>query len=207
MTSKLDVINSCLGAIGENPIDDAESTHPSAITARAVFDRVTKAIQGQGWWCNQELSFNLPMQPDGTVPVPQNVLRCATVSESLNYITRGTNGQMALYDTVNHTFIINQSVLCNIIVQLNIEDCPQTLGDFIMKQCTYEMYRNEDGDADKTKDLKIEAERAKGEAKKQHVRDSHLNAQNSPTNLLMFSRIRGPLGVIGGGTNPNVPGG
>ncbi len=203
MTTRLDVLNSCLGSIGENPTTNADSNHPSVIAARTVLDRVTKALQMRGWWFNKEYNLTLSPNGDGEVVLPSNTLKCDPVRESVNYIKRGNK----LYDPVNHTFVLSTAVEVNITVQLNIEDCPESMGDWIMKQTTYEFYRNDDGDSDKTQDLKTEARLAEVEVKKENLAASDVNSQNRPVSLLMMQRIKGPLGTIGGGTNPTIPGG
>ena len=206
MITKLDVINSCLGAIGENPVTNADSSHPSAIAARAVFDRVTKSIQSRGWWFNQEYRFTLIKNLAGEIILPSTTLKVDAVKEGRNYVQRG----LRMYNARKHTFIIEHNLMVNIIIQLEIEDCPVSMADWIMKQCTYEFYRNDDGDADKTGDLKSEAFRAEIEAKKENLAASDLNAQNRPISLLMASRLRGPYGFYGiynAGENPSIPGG
>ncbi len=203
MITQLDVINSCLQVIGENPVNNSNSTNPSAIAANAVFERVNRALQSRNWWFNHEYKLFLQPETDGTILLPENTLRCSMAHIHSNFIVRGQN----LYDPVLHTYNIGKAVECDLTIQLNIEDCPDTFADFVLKQTTYEFYRNDDGDADKTRDLKMEAGIAQVEARKEHMVNARLNSQNRPISLLMMSRIRGPLGNIGAGTNPQLPGG
>ena len=190
MLTKLDVVNSCLGSIGENPVTNAESNHPSVIAVRAVFDRVTKALQSKGWWYNSEEALILSQDIDGYIILPSNTLKADPTDTTEKYIQRGTR----MYDPENHTFVIGRELTVDLMVQLDIEDCPHSVADWIMKQCTYEFYRNDDGDRDKAQSLMSDAYLAEIEVKKEHLAASDVNAQNRPVSQLLMSRIKGPLG-------------
>jgi hypothetical protein len=135
--------------------------------------------------------------------VPTGTLKFYPIHVHQAYVIR----KGMLYDPVLHTSVINKAVKGDLIMQFDIQDIPITAADWIMKQTTYEFYRNDDGDKDKTMDLKAEAERAKIECRKENLSVAKMNSQDRPINLLMMSRIRGPLGNIGAGVNPALPGG
>ena len=185
MITELDIINSCLQVIGENPVNNANSNHPSAIAALTVFNRVNRALQMRNWWFNHEYKFFLQPEIDGTILLPINTLRVSMAHVHSNFVVRGQN----LYDPVLHTYNINRAVECDITVQIDIENCPDTFADYVLKQCTYEFYRNDDGDRDKTLDLKSETQFAMIEARKEHMTNARLNSQNRPISLPMMSRI------------------
>ncbi len=205
MTTTLDVINACLDVIGEQPITDPNSLHPSAIKARTVLGRVSKACQARstGWWYNTE--YRLDLQPDinGFVNLPANVLKVKPTNERDPFVQRG----LRYYDPKNHTFVIGRAVKSFLTIQFPLEDCPESMGDWILKQTAYEFYRNDDGDANKAQSLLADSMRAEVEVKKEHTSSSGLNAQNRIISRLLFQRVRGPFGTIGGGTDPHHPGG
>ncbi|HXB13649.1 MAG TPA: hypothetical protein VNZ45_16800 [Bacteroidia bacterium] len=201
--SELDVVNSCLGAIGMNPVTGTTSTNPNVTAAITVFNRVSRAIQTQGWWFNQEYKLLLQPETDGTILLPEGTLKFYPTHVHQAYVIRAGK----LYDPVKHTNVIGQAVKGDLIMQFDIQDIPITAADWIMKQTTYEFYRNDDGDKDKVMDLKLEAERAKMECRKENFSVAKMNSQDRPINLLMMSRIRGPLGNVGAGVNPALPGG
>lgn len=189
MFTKLDVVNSCLGSVGENPVTNAESNHPSVIAVRAVFDRVTKSLQSRGWWYNNEEALTLSQDIDGYIIVPSNTLKADPTDPTEKYIQRGTK----MYDPENHTFIIGRDLIIDLMVQLDIEDCPHSMADWILKQCTYEFYRNDDGDRDKAQSLMADAHIAEIQVKKEHLAASDINSNSRPISQLLMSRIKKPL--------------
>lgn len=185
ISTKLDIINSCMQSIGENPVTDVDSEHPSAISARAIMLRQDKAIQMRGWWYNRE--FNLKLLPNtaGEVILPSNTLKCDPVNPSSPYVKRGNK----LYDPVQHTYNINAPVYVYLIVQLDIEDLPASAADFLMKDATEKFYTNEDGDPDKAKKLQQDALRASVELMKEELSASDVNSRNRQVHRQLRSRL------------------
>lgn len=190
LSTKLDIINSCLQSIGENPETDVDSQHPSAVSARAIMNRQDKAIQMRGWWYNRE--FNFPLLPNtaGEIILPSNTLRCDPVDTLSPYVKRGNR----LYDPVKHTFIISATVNVTMVLQLDIEDLPATAADFLMKDVTEKFYINEDGDEAKAKKLQQDALRAEVELKKEELAASDVNTRNSQISRQLRSRLNIPGG-------------
>ena len=126
MYNKLDAINLCLTSVGALPVTSEDSPHPDVLSSKLVIDRVNSRLQNKGWWFNKELGFTLqPYDPrtnvdSGQIILPTNYLRV----ELVNYPARGVARGKNLYDIENNTFIWEESLLADIVMELDFNDLP-----------------------------------------------------------------------------------
>lgn len=199
MVTTLDVLNHMLNVIGEDPVSDPESTHPSVISARVQVDRVQREFQARGWWFNTE--FNLKLNPNelGHILIPTDTLYIDSVDRNSRLVRRGVK----LYDPVNHTFVINQPVVVNAVLMLPIEDLPENAGAYLLHQAAYDFYVNDDGDETKAARLQLNRDNAWGKLQQEDLKVQRLSAQDRPAVAELAYRMQ----QANRGSDPTWPGG
>jgi hypothetical protein len=122
-TTKLEAVNIMLSTIGESPVNSLSSGLVDAELAETILDSTSKAVQSEGWNFNRDDAFTVAPNLSGEIVIPLNVLRAdATLkSDSKDLVQRGTK----MYDKKEHTFIINESVELDLIVELAFTDLPE----------------------------------------------------------------------------------
>lgn len=199
---KLTIVNAMLAAIGEDPVTDPESQHPSAVTARSTFDRITKSVQSVGWWYNKDYALRLSPSGLGEIILPGDTVAVTCSDSSLPYVQRGTK----LYDPVMHTYLINAPVEVDLTIALPIEQVPEAVADYIAAYSVWQFYVDDDGDADKVQKYVEERERKRIAAVKENLRQLKLNIKNRPEVARLLGRIR-PASSYLNSANPLLPGG
>jgi hypothetical protein len=124
-TTELEAVNAMLATIGEAPINSLnQSGLVDAAIAQTILGQVSREVQTRGWQFNTEREYPLPAAVDGTVTIPPNTLQLAvakSMSAQLEVVTRGQR----LYDRLNHTFTIGQTVKVDVTFLLTFEDLPE----------------------------------------------------------------------------------
>lgn len=188
-----------LNVIGESPVSDVESAHPSVLAAMTQLNRVSKELQTRGWWFNTETDLTLSPNELGQVLVPAGTLFIDPVDTSSYYVRRGNK----LYDPRNHTFVLNTSVRVNVILQLDIEDLPESAAMFIMHKAAFDFYVNDDGDTEKSSRLEQRSDRAWQQLQSDELRALNTNARRRPQAAYLSNRTK----QFTGNYNPKYPGG
>lgn len=198
--TKLEILNHLLAVVGETPVSNPDSNHPTAISARVFIDKVDKQVQRRGWWFNEDKKLPLVANSIGEVVIPSNTEKVKPSSIRDRFVRRGTR----LYDPINHTFTLNRTVEVDIILRLDLEDLPETAAAAISAQAAYEFYMNDDGDAQKSSELKMLWGIAKVELLQEELSARRSNALMRP----VAQRLRMGIQRYGNGlSNPNLPGG
>lgn len=134
MSTQLDVLNACLRAVGERPVTDYNSLHPTALSARQTVEDVDKEFQSMGWWFNKE--YNLTLSHDvgtGEIIIPEETLEIKP-QYPFSHLVRREN---KLYDPVNHTFNIGESVTVTLTIQISINDLPVAAANYLKAMARY----------------------------------------------------------------------
>lgn len=198
MTTYLEILNHCMKTVGERPVSSATSNHPTAIQARVEIDRLIKEVQTRGWWFNKE--YNVPLSPNGSdhIVIPQDTLKVTPLSPWRHLVRR--DGK--LYDPVEHTYQIGEQVNVDLVLQLDIEDLPETAAQFILHSAAYDFYVSDDGDETKASRLERAMVKAWQMLQAENLKESRANSGNRITSLRLSSRLQ-----RGSSLNPNLPGG
>lgn len=186
MTTRLEIINAMLGVNGESPVSDADSTDPAAIQASNVLSRVDRKVQSRGWWFNKE-DMTLSPNLTGEVILPQNTLSADPTDTKSQYVKRGTR----LYDRENNTYNINKDVKCTVVLQLDIDDLPETAAQYISDKAVKEHYRNDDGDIPKVKELKEDEAESYAYLQREHLANEDVNIRRSQLGLRLLQNTHG----------------
>lgn len=204
--TKDDIIDIMLSVVGESGVSSTLTTHPSVQTALHIFNTENVAFQGRGWWFNTEYQLTLVSESDGKVVVPKDTLdlRLSGVEnlsslQKVRYVRRGG----FLYDAIDHTYIINDSIDVDLVMQLDVQDMPSVAAVYLMRKCAEEMYIDDDGDTFKSEKLESKRREAWQALKATELKTLAVNAQDSPAVQAMMSR----LGQGFSTGNPNLIGG
>lgn len=200
MTASLDVLNHVLSVVGETPVSNPDSQHPTAQTATNTINRVNKRMQLRGWWFNRDINLILAPNLSGEIIIPATTLKVDPVDTRSRLVKRGTR----LYDPINHTFVINDSVAVNIVTQLDVDDLPDAAVQYLSDKSAYDFYVNDDGDELKAKLLLIEVQASWAALTAQQLQMSNVNAKNRPSTAWLLNGIQR---ARSGSGNPNLIGG
>jgi len=134
LTTKLEAVNVMLSSIGEAAVNSLSSGLLDAETAETILGNVTRSVQTAGWSFNEEVDYTLSPDSDGILNLPANCLRVDLAkSESkyrntnFDYVQRGTK----LYDKINHTYAINETVKVDMIIILDFDELPESARRFV----------------------------------------------------------------------------
>jgi hypothetical protein len=195
MTASLDVLNHVLSVVGETPVSNPDSQHPTAQTATNTINRVNKRMQLRGWWFNRDLNLILSPNLAGEIILPSTTIKVDPVDSRSRLVWRGNR----LYDPINHTFVIGTTVPVNIVTLLNIDDLPDAAVQYLSDKSAYDFYVNDDGDELKAKLLLMEVQSSWAALTSQQMQMSNVNAKNRPT----AARVLQGIGQYGSGSNGN----
>lgn len=199
MTTKLEVLNHVLNVVGESPVSDPESDHPTVMSAMTQINRVLKEMQTRGWWFNTEFGLNLIPNEQGHVIIPSDTLYVDPVDAKSRLVRRGGK----LYDPVNHTFKLDRPVPVNAVLLLPIEDLPESAAMYVMHKSAYDFYVNDDGDETKANRLEAQVDRSWALLQSEEMQVMNVNALMRPS--VQFLRYR--MKQQGTQYNPRYPGG
>lgn len=133
MLTKLEAVNICLEAIGEDPVSSLASGLPDAEKAERFLDRISAEVQETGWHVNTEENYRLIPQSDKTIKLPPNVVRADAVgfSAHMNVVVRRVNDERVLYDIKNQTYEFNEAVYVDMVLVFDFENLTVTLQRYI----------------------------------------------------------------------------
>lgn len=199
MTTRLDVLNHMLSVVGEAPVSSASSNHPTALSAVVTLDRVNLELQSRGWWFNTDINLTLSPNELGQIILPTDTLYVDSIDTRSKLVQRGNK----LYDTLNHTFAIDQDVIVDTVVKLPIADLPESAAAYVKHKAAYDFYVNDDGDETKAARLEKEVDKAWAKLQQDELKASDVNARNRPITALL--RLRMQQGSTR--DRPDLPGG
>lgn len=194
--TELDVVNLCLGTMGELPINSLEnSRNPIVTNARTVFKNAVIEEQAAGWWFNSE-TVTLHPQLDGTYVPPTD---CLSLYTKDNFNPQWlTIRQRKLYDTGNAEFYTGTNPLQVKIVRLiPFDDLPYT-GQRLVRDASVRLFQvNYDGDELKINEATNQYTSAYGLCMADHIRSVKANMLNKGSYGEAMVRSRIPYGRSG----------
>lgn len=123
----LTAINILLQNINELPIesDTDLSNSTTGKLAEMTIIEVKKKVLAEGWNFNTDESYLFPIDVNGEIPIPYNVLDIVATNDTY------TMRDWKLYDKVNATFKFEDSVPCNVIWDMDFNSLTHPLRDYI----------------------------------------------------------------------------
>lgn len=191
--TELDVINNCLGTLGEAPLNAIDEDHELVASALRCFRIVNNREQNKGWWFNQEVVRLTHDPSSGYVAVPQDTLNIDPSDPWTHLVQRGRR----LYDPKSATgdgYAIWKDVWVNLIRRLDFDDLPVSMQAYIDLRTQYEFQKGYDADRVKMQQIKEDAAEVYIELRKEHIR-------NIGANLLLKPSTRERMHYVGLGRN------
>jgi len=187
--TKLDIINRMLGSCGELPISSLQASHSLLPAATLRLDTVLASVLSKGWWFNRE-NAKLVVQPsDSRVYVPGDTLSCRA---PLGVVQRGR----VLYDTANSRYEFTSPVYVKLIRRLPLDQIPEVAVSYIAARAVSEFQSDYDGDSEKTRLYRDNAEMARRELNAEETRQvRYVMGQDNPDlitlrNIMIFNKVR-----------------
>lgn len=199
MITELEVLNHMLNVVGESPVSTISSDHPTVLSAMTQLRRMRKELQLRAWWFNTEYDLRLIPNELGQIIIPSNTMFVDPVDPWSHLVRRSGK----LYDPKRHTYIINQPISVNVVLELNVEDMPDSAAAYLMHKCAYDFYVNDDGDETKSNRLKMEVDRTWAVLQQESLRAADTNAKLRP----QVANLRHGMRQQGSSYNPRWPGG
>jgi|TARA_R110002124_G_scaffold174376_4_gene342033 hypothetical protein len=127
-TTKLEAVNVMLSTLGEAPVNSLSSGLIDAEMAEQILDNVNREVQAQGWNFNTETDYTIAVNTAGEIELPSSFVRVDLAksetkyrSSRNEYVQRGNK----IYDTVQHTYVINKALKLDVVVLLDFELIPE----------------------------------------------------------------------------------
>ena len=205
MYDELELVNHILQTSGESPTATLVTQHPSVVAARLRLATVNKDFQSRGFWFNREQAIKLLPNAEGRVVLPAETLSFVVNQWSLSQLpdrmrSRFVKRGQFIYDTYEHTNILNTPVWADIILLLDYSDLPAQAAKYLKALAAEQAYRADDGDMQVFQSLQIDRRTAWNELFAEELRATSPNqlASQEARNL-RYSRD--------GTRNPIIPGG
>jgi len=204
--AELRIVNSMLAVVGEARQASLETMHPSVIQMQGILQSEDFDMQSRGWWFNRETNVKLVKDLNGRVTVPTTALSFAIASDILKnlspkekarYVRRG----QYVYDTIEHTNVINKDIVCDLVFQLDLDDIPPVAQTYLGALAREKANLSDDGDMSKQQVLKEERQTAWANLYAKELSTLAVNALQSP----QAQALKIQAGSTG--TNPNLIGG
>jgi hypothetical protein len=132
--NKVDLINRCLLAIGEAPVEndivlDTIPLGTDVYVASRMVDKTITEVLNRGWYFNTDYDFSLVPDDEGFITLPPNVLRVDFGATEFKHQYVMRNGR--IYDMVKHTFVIDKKLTADVIYEVEIEELPVSAYEYI----------------------------------------------------------------------------
>ena len=102
--------------------------------AEQILDNVNREVQSQGWNFNTETDYTIAVNTVGEIELPSSFVRVDLAksetkyrSSRNEYVQRGNK----IYDTVQHTYVINKALKLDAVVLLDFELIPEIARRYI----------------------------------------------------------------------------
>lgn len=194
MATILDVVNECLGTLGESPLNSLLEPHEFRGTAQRELAAASRRIQARGWWYNLEAATLNP-GPDGQVYLPGDCLKWQSGVRSVSTLVRGAakpwlvqRGQR-VYDTSTQSYIITESVTGELVRELPFDLLPAVINDYIAAEAVLKFQSSFDADNSRRQELVQRWTLARTEANAENTRQLAVNIINSNPRLSRIKRV------------------
>ncbi|TAJ97148.1 MAG: hypothetical protein EPO10_22775 [Reyranella sp.] len=130
VSTKLEAINTMLGAIGSSPVQSLTvSVDGDVTTALTILDETLKEVLSQGWDFNTDTRYPIARTIDNEYLVPSNVAAIDVSDEHPE--VRATQRAGKMWDQENHTFTWDRDLTFNITWLFPFDELPQTAKNYI----------------------------------------------------------------------------
>ena len=185
----LDVVNQCLGTLGEAPLNTLLEPHEFRGTAQKALNTANNRLQSVGWWFNTEAATFDPAPVTGFIQLPGDCLKWQSGVRSSDLLVRGqakpwlVQRGSRLYDTRTRTFEITESVTGELIREVAFEDLPSVIASYIAAEAVLKFQSSYDADNSKRQELLGEWKLCRSDANAENTRQQGVNFINNNSRL------------------------
>lgn len=193
VSTTLDIVNECLGTMGEVPLNSLADPHAFKGAALRALEKSDATIQGKAWWYNTEELDLVPSPDDGQIYLPGDV-----VSVSFGFVGVGTKGAphqrryvqrgRRLYDLQEGTYVITRTLRANIRRRLALDLVPPQINDLIRTTTVLAFQSNYDGDNNRRAELVAALNQAAVAAAAENTKQTRLNLLDNNPRLQRIRR-------------------
>lgn len=196
--AELDVVNDCIGTLGELPVNALDDDHPLIAAARRAFRTCLTREMGKQWWFNTEV-VELVKDSDDYIWTPGDAIRCDPIKTKYDLVQRGRR----LYDpgttTGNAGYKMTlDRVVCWLVRNVPFEDLPPSAQIVVGVSTQLKFMVAYDADPQKYRQLLSEYQEAYMTLNAEHIR-------NMDANLLYTNPLLVKLLPIGGIRQNRLP--
>jgi Tail tubular protein len=174
---QLTVVNTCLGTMGEQPLNAIDDPHPYRPAAVSILNTVNREFQARGWWFNRETMTLQPGALDGSIYLPGDAISVRT--ESRNYVQR----YRRLYNLDGGTYVFEQEQAVTLLRLVPFEHAPELFSAYAAAEAVMRFQKRYDGDSAKTRELNKELTDARIAAMTEETRQVKANLIDSNARL------------------------
>lgn len=173
--TKLDVVNDCLGSMGELPINSLPTLHPYGAAAENLLRRATTDCQRGGFWFNTETLTVTPSQI-GELYLPEDCVSVwPTGYDSGRWAQRGNK----LYDLHNQTFVSDHPVTVIMVRALDFEILPSVMQEIVAWTAIEKFCLQYDADSQKVQQAAENLRSARRDLNAETTRNAKVNLFNA----------------------------
>lgn len=183
MLTELNVVNSCLATLGENPLVELEEDHPLVAAARQNFSEAMVTEMGRKWWFNTDY-LNLQQANDKFIYIPQDAISCVPIDRD-DLTVRGRR----LYNRYEGTFLVKGPVYCYVIRNISFEDLPVPAQLLVRDRTVLSFQLNYDADESRTSKLEQAYVNSYMTLNAENIRQQNVNMLNMPGAARLRSRV------------------
>lgn len=189
MTTTLDVVNECLGTMGEAPLNTLAEPHEFRGSALKKLSEANSRLQARGWWFNRETLTVTPAPTTGHVVLGNDILKWQSGARSPEFLRRSqpkpwlVQRGRRLYDTRTGTFEITETTEGEITREIPFEDLPQVMQQYVKAEAVLRFQSTYDADNSKRQELLGEWQISRADAAAEDIRQSGVNLLNSNPRL------------------------
>lgn len=136
-TTELEAVNLVMSVIGVLPVDDLRlaDTDADVRMALQLLRSGTRALLLRGWKFNTEENVPLYRDPDGTIPLPANCVRCTKAEAAMDQgdVDLVIRGQR-LYDRKARSLVWTRDLRCDLTLLLTFEELPEPARNFLTEK-------------------------------------------------------------------------
>jgi len=188
-------INIALSVVGEQLIE--QDVPIDGIYEAEVADLLIEAtkteILEEGWSFNTDENWEMTPDVNGYIVIPTIALRIDPSSTGTNAIRK--DGK--LYDKDNQTYIFESSVECDVIWDVDFDDLPAIMQQYITLKASRILYQRLVGDADMMSILIRDEEEALLRVRMHEDDIKDVTIFDNPQVARILTRNSNPTGIIG----------
>lgn len=197
--TKTEALNMLLLSSGQLPVQDYNSNHPDAISARSYIERWSQQSQHRGWYFNTFYALDLVPNGDGEIALPTGAIRVDITSHT----DQGAVRSGKLWNSTANSFKWEEPMVGNVFVQLDFDECPIVMQTIIAYSALSEWQAFHEGDQLKIQQAEKVIATSRVTLNREQIRFENNNALTRPTAKQFLGRQMRP----GTGFNPILPGG